>query len=85
MITLRELAALRDKDIEKTDRSSLVNLEEINTDPSLAPPQRMLSYLEQIKNPYCFLCGDTPVKVCFSFENTDLGQILRDYFWGLKR
>lgn len=85
MITLQELAQLSETDIEKTERGSLVNLEEISIDTSMPATQRMLNYLEQVKNPYCFLCGETPVKVCFAPESEDLGKKLKTYFLGLKR
>lgn len=85
MITLQELAQLSETDIEKTERGSLVNLEEISIDTSMPATQRMLNYLEQVKNPYCFLCGETPVKVCFAPESADLGKKLKTYFLGLKR
>lgn len=85
MITLQELAQLSETDIEKIERGSLVNLEEISIDTSMPATQRMLSYLEQVKNPYCFLCGETPVKVCFAPESADLGKKLKTYFLGLKR
>ena len=44
--------------------------------------------LEQIKNPYCFLCGETPVKIQFAPKDTekaDLGEKLKRYFLTLKR
>lgn len=85
MITLKELAQLSETDIENADRGSLVNLEEISIDTSMPATQRMLKYLEQVKNPYCFLCGETPVKVCFAPESSDLGKKLKTYFLGLKR
>jgi hypothetical protein len=46
--------------------------------------EKMQSYLEQIVNPYCFLCGDTPVKICFVTESKTLKQSLCDYFLSLK-
>ena len=42
------------------------------------------SYLEQIVNPYCFLCGDTPVRIRFVAEDRTLKQSLCDYFLSLK-
>lgn len=85
MITLNELAQLSDIDIEKVDRCTLVNVEEIHIDTSMPATQRMLNYLEEVKNPYCFLCGETPVKVCFAPDSADLGKKLKTYFLGLKR
>ena len=85
MITLEELEQLSKMDIEKVDRCTLVNVEEINVDTLMPATQRMMKYLEQVKNPYCFLCGETPVKVCFAPESDDLGKKIKAYFLGLKR
>lgn len=70
--------------LEGIDKSGLVNIQEVRTDASLPAPDRMGRYLEQIKNPYCFLCGETPVKVCFSPEGDGLDELLRRYFIALK-
>ncbi len=84
-MTLNELAQLSKMDIEKADRSELVSVEEVSIDPSMHAMQRMLAYINQVKNPYCFLCGNTPVKVCFSQEGADVGKKIKTYFLGLKR
>jgi hypothetical protein len=50
----------------------------------LPAAKKMQSYLEQIVNPYCFLCGDTPVRIRFVAEDRTLKQSLCDYFLSLK-
>ena len=39
----------------------------------------------KIKNPYCFLCGNTPVRVCYADGAPDLGEILTKFFIHLKQ
>ena len=85
MLTLNELTQLSKMDIEKADRSELVSVEEVSIDPSTPVVQRMVAYINQVKNPYCFLCGKTPVKVCFSQGDAELSKKIRNYFLGLKR
>ena len=85
MLTLNELAQLSKMDIEKADRSELVSVEEVSIDTSMPVVQRMVAYINQVKNPYCFLCGKTPVKVCFSQGDAELSKKIRNYFLGLKR
>ena len=41
------------------NKDELVDIETVHIDPDLPPAERLLNYLEQIKNPYCFRCGDT--------------------------
>ena len=39
------------------NKDELVDIETVHIDPDLPPAERLLNYLEQIKNPYCFRCG----------------------------
>ena len=66
------------------NKDELVDIETVHIDPDLPPAERLLNYLEQIKNPYCFLCGDTPVKIRFVSEEKSLKQSLYNYFVNLK-
>lgn len=84
-MTVDELAHLSEVDIETVERNELVHIEEVSIDASLSAEKRMLAYLDEVKNPYCFLCGNTPVKVCFSSEGEDLSEKVKAYFSGLKR
>ena len=54
-------------------------------DTSLPPEQRMMDYLEKIKNPYCFRCGDAVVSIHFADKGNSLDSLLKNYFLGLKR
>ncbi len=47
---------------------SLVDIRDVKIDRSLPIEGRMLSYVEQIKNPYLFKVGKTVVRV--SYANT---------------
>lgn len=85
MLTVNELMHLSEVDIETVERNELAHIEEVTIDPSLPATKRMLAYLDQVKNPYCFLCGKTLVKICFSSEGDDLGRKVKAYFLGLKR
>lgn len=75
---------MRSVDITQVDRSTLADICNIHIDPAMPTAEKMQSYLEQIVNPYCFLCGDTPVKIRFVSESKTLKQSLCDYFLSLK-
>ncbi len=70
--------------IEDIPKSSLVEIDEVNVDTSLSGFLRMLHYLEQIQNPYCFLCDNTPVHISFVNEGQELSKALIRYFSTLK-
>lgn len=60
-----------DKDI-----SELVDIRDIHIDTSLPVEERVKSYLQQVKDPYCFRVGDVKVRV--SYADTD--RTLTDNF-----
>lgn len=82
-MTLAELKQLREMKLEET--VILADAEQIQMDDTLPSTERMLDYLEKIKNPYCFLCGKTPVRVVFAENGAELGTRLKAYFLSLKR
>ena len=84
MISQLQLREMRSVDITQVDRSTLADIRNIHIDPAMPTAEKMQSYLEQIVNPYCFLCGDTPVKIRFVSECKTLKQSLCDYFLSLK-
>ncbi|MBR6654123.1 MAG: hypothetical protein IKL27_05225 [Oscillospiraceae bacterium] len=53
-------------DIEQCDRSMLVDLKSVTIDKTLPVPERITSFIKQVKNPYLFKVDDTTVKVEFS-------------------
>ncbi len=84
MISCNQLAKMSDMDITRVGVETLVDISGIRIDASLPATLRMESYLKQIKNPYCFLCENTPVKVGFAPGGGYLEEKLLDYFVGLK-
>lgn len=80
-----EFTQLWDADIEKIGCQTLIDAEKIAIDPTMPYAQRMQRYWEQVKNPYCFRCGRTPVKVCFAPEGAQLEEKLKSYFLRIKR
>ena len=56
--------------------SDLVDIRDVVIDKTLPQEERIKSYVEQIKNPYCFRVGDVKVRV--SYANKD--QSLNDSF-----
>jgi len=84
MPSVKQLDEMSRMEIDKIDRNTLVDINGVSIDADLPISERMQSYIEQIKNPYCFLCGDTPVRVCFSSSSQDLNIKIKSFFTGLK-
>jgi len=61
-----DLEAMAGVDITSVDPDSLVDIRDTVVDKSLPKEERMLDFIRQIKNPYCFRCGKVVVKIGFS-------------------
>lgn len=59
-----------------SNNESLVDIRDVQIKDDLPVEERVRSFVEQIKNPYCFKVGSVVVNVSFS-EN---GQTLNDQF-----
>lgn len=84
MLSYEQLAEMQEIEITDINQTTLVNIENIEIDDSLSADEKLESYMEQIKNPYCFVCGDTPVRIRFVAPEKSLSQSLGDYFMSLK-
>ena len=65
-----ELERLKNMDIEQCETDQLVDLRSVAIDKSLPVPERMRSFVKQIKTPYLFKVDDITVKVEVSSGNS---------------
>ena len=61
-----ELNRLKNMDIEQCEPDQLVDLRSVSIDKMLPVPERITSFIKQVKNPYLFKVDDITVKVEFS-------------------
>jgi len=59
--------------------NDLADIREVEIDTSLPLDKRMRSYLQQIKNPYLYRCGDVVVRVSFADTNVTFVDRLKQY------
>jgi ubiquinone biosynthesis protein COQ9 len=85
MTDLAELERMRQTEITQIREGELANAVVIRMDTSLPIAERIRDYLAQIKNPYCFLCGKTPVQVSFREDGKDLDRAVFSYLQTLNR
>ena len=65
------------KNYKKTE---LVDISDIEIDPSQPIAERMKNYLIHIKNPYFFMCGEVPVSLSFLDNGITLSEKLQEHF-----
>ena len=78
-----DLAAMRSMDVRTIDPSELVDISEVKVNTSLSGDGRLLDYLAQIGNPYCFKHGKTVIKISFADTTATLEDRLEKYLLAL--
>ena len=79
-MTLQEM---RDIDIRTVDVGLLVDIKDVQINTSLPRDERVLDFLTQIKNPYCFKVGKAAVKISFSDTEATVEDCLERYLLSL--
>nr|WP_308628997.1 hypothetical protein [uncultured Eisenbergiella sp.] len=79
MITLEYLDELKKVDIKEVDINSLVDIRDVKVNLHLKQPERIMDYIDQIKNPYCFRHGGYIVKIGFCDSGKSLNDCLKSY------
>ena len=85
MLSRNRVAPMCQKSIKKVNADELVDIRTVSVDKNLPPEERMMDYLEQIKNPYCFRCGDAVVSVLFSTGGASIDILLKNYLERMKK
>lgn len=81
--TGEQLEVFRQTDIHTIDRDELVDIGFVKIDTAMPRQERIESYLAQIKNPYCFKCGQFAVKISFTEDAPCLQDRLVEYLRNL--
>lgn len=70
---------LRNIDICTVNKANLVEITNVKVDNTLVVAERKKDFIQQILNPYCFLCNGIIVKTSYAKNGTDFAQDIRDY------
>jgi hypothetical protein len=71
--------------LTEEERAQLVDIQDVSIDPNLPAAERAKQYLEQIKDPCCFLCNGAVVRLQFDPNGGDLKTHLKNYFISCKQ
>ena len=63
-------SALKQVDVRTVNMDTLVDIKDIKVNTNLPQKERILDFIRQIGNPYCYRCGKAVVKI--SFNDTDV-------------
>ena len=76
---LQNIATMRDVDIRTVDKTSLVDLKDVHVNENLLGHERLLDYVRQIGNPYCYIYKGIIIKEKFSNNGRTLEDCLGQY------
>ena len=60
-----------------TNPDTLVDINDISVNKDLPKPERIKEYVRQIKNPYCFKCGNFVVTAKYSDKGLSIEDCLQ--------
>mgnify|MGYP004473299433 FL=1 len=60
-----------------TNPDTLVDINDISVNKDLPKPERIKEYIRQIKNPYCFKCGNFVVTAKYSDKGLSIEDCLQ--------
>lgn len=76
---MMSLEAMRAIDVRNVDPHTLVDRRSVQVDASLPQGERLQQYIQQIKNPYCYLDDGIVVKVSFAGTKETIEDRLEAY------
>ena len=75
---------MKNIDICTVSKESLVDISTVNIDKTADIVSRVRSFVEQIKNPFCFICDDVIVKLSYCQNGVDFNSCTRTMFNSLE-
>ena len=73
-----KLSEMQNVDIRTVNKDDLVDLNSVQIDGTLPIPERVNSFIQQIKNTYCFRIGDVAGKVVYKEDGPTFQQTIED-------
>jgi hypothetical protein len=80
---MMSVEAMKNVNPKTVDRSKLIQRSSVRLDPAAPREERLRDFIQQIKNPYCYLDGKTVVKISFSSTDATMEDCLEHYLRGL--
>ena len=78
-LTTQELEQMRSVDIGAVAAESLPDVSGMTFNNALSREDRVLRFLQAVKNPYCFCVGGVGVKIEFAESGPSLQDALTDF------
>lgn len=73
-----DLEQLKAVDVRTVDKECLVDLNTVRINQDVPVQERIVDFVKQIQNPYCFRIGDVAIKVVYQESGPTFQQNLED-------
>ena len=77
--TKEELEAMKNVDVRTVDINTLRDIRDVKVNTDLPKEERVLDFIRQIGNPYCYRHGKYVVKISFTDTDVTLEQRMLAY------
>lgn len=77
--TQEEMEAMKNVDIRTVDIDTLRDIRDVKVNTDLPKEERILDFIRQIGNPYCYRHGKYVVKISFTDTDVTLEQRMLSY------
>ena len=77
--TLEQLKAMQAVDVRTVDRSTLRDIRDVKVNTDLPKQERILDFMRQIGNPYCYVDDGVVVKIGFMNTHETIDERLEGY------
>lgn len=77
---IQNLKKMAEVDVCSVSKDSLVDIKDVTIDTEKERKERVIDFIHQVKNPYCFLCNGIIVKMSFDQNGETLEEKLSSYF-----
>jgi hypothetical protein len=77
--TKEQIEAMQNVDIRTVDPAGLRDIRDVKVNTNLPKRERILDFIQQIGNPYCYRHGKYVVKVSFTDTDVTLEDRMRSY------
>ena len=74
---------LKNVDIRTVDRETLADIRDVVINPELPQLERMMDFIRQVKNPFCYRHGKAVIKISHADTEATLEDRLEKYFLSL--
>lgn len=77
--TKEELEAMKNVDVRTVDINTLRDIRDVKINTDLPKEERILDFIRQIGNPYCYRHGKYVIKISFTDTDVTLEQRMLSY------